>query len=306
VHVIAKTKHLFYVTTFALILVAFACAMLLSGCPSTRQTLKVQLPEDIPASWQAGITDDQKLPITSSLIDLIGEEQLLCRLIEEAMENNPRGELFSDADLPLIISPPVTTPAAVLLKRPDIQATLARAEAAVKLSSAADKALLPNLSLSGRIFKQSAHLNSLGSATGYWNILGSLFQPLFEGGRIISESRARHTEAEAALMELHEVVLNAVKEVEDAFGVERDLARQSQAFKLAAHESEKSSRYYEERYRQGLDTILSLLMSKEQEMSVRIRLDEVAARRLANRVDLALALGVGIEEPAMPVGDRTP
>jgi multidrug efflux system outer membrane protein len=218
----------------------------------------------------------------------------------------PRGELFSDADLPLIISPPVATPAAVLLKRPDIQAALARAEAAVKLSSAADKALLPNLSLSGRIFKQSAHLNSLRSATGYWNILGSLFQPLFEGGRIISESRARHTEAEAALMELHEVVLNAVKEAEDAFGVERDLARQSQALKLAAHESEKSSRYYEERYRQGLDTILSLLMSKEQEMSVRIRLSEVAARRLVNRVDLALALGVGIEEPAMPVGDRTP
>lgn len=76
-------------------------------------------------------------------------------------------------------------------------------------------------------------------------------------------------------MELHEVVLNALKEVEDAFGIERDLALRSRALKIAHHESEKSSRYYEERYRQGLVTIQSLLMAKEQEMSVRIQQNEV-------------------------------
>ena len=489
--IILKTKHLFYVIMFALVLVAFACTILLSGCASTKHKPRVRLPEDIPSAWQAGINDDQKFPITSSLIDLIGEEQLLRQLIDEAMENNPnlkatalrlkaagymtstqrsrllpqinaefskgrnnqginmdgvnvetdmqtttdshqlslgmsweldiwgrlaneyaaskqavfaqeceylhirdalaarviqawieqitirrslsiekervtvlqrieivlverykcglgnldelstaksrteiakadlsalnaslfqatrklevllgrypRGELFSDADLPVIIPPPVTTPATVLFNRPDIQAALARMESAVNLSNAADKAILPNLSLSGQVFKQAANLNSLGSATGYWSILGSLFQPLFEGGRIIGEARARRTEADAALMELHEAVLNALKEVEDAFGNERNLAAQSQALKIAAHESEKSSRYYEERYRQGLDTIQSLLSAREQEMSVRIRRNEVMAGRLANRVDLALALGVGLNnESAISVGDRTP
>ena len=484
--VVAKTKYLFYVITSVLLSIAFSGTILLSGCVLTKQTPKVRLPEDIPSTWKAGTNNDQKLSIASSLIDLIGEEQLLRQLIDEAMENNPnlkatalrlkasgyltsvsrsrllprinaeflkgrdnqgvnaetgkqtttdshrlslgmsweldiwgrlaneytaskqavlaqeceylhvrdalavrviqawieqitilrslaitkermtvlkrietvlmerykygignldelstaksrtkiakadlsalnaalfqttrklevllgrypRGELFSDAHLPMIISPPVTTPVTVLLNRPDIQAALARVEAAVNLSSAADKAMLPNLSLSGQIFKQAVHLNSLKSATGSWSILGSLFQPLFEGGRIISESRARRTEADAALMELHEVVLKALKEAGDAFGVERDLAVQSQALKIAAHESEKSSRYYEERYRQGLDTIQNLLMAKEQEMSVRIRLNEVVAGRLANRVDLAMALGVGLnDEPAMPTGDRTP
>jgi hypothetical protein len=48
-----------------------------------------------------------------------------------------------------------------------------------------------------------------------------------------SESQARRTEADAALMELHEVVLNVLKEVEDAFGIERDLAVQSRALKIA-------------------------------------------------------------------------
>jgi outer membrane protein TolC len=106
-----------------------------------------------------------------------------------------------------------------------------------------------------------------------------------------SESQARRTKADAALMELHEVVLNVLKEVEDAFGIERDLAVQSRALKIAPppHESEKSSRYYEEQYRQGLYTIQSLLAAKEQEMSVRIRQNEVVAKCLSNRVDLALA-----------------
>jgi hypothetical protein len=50
-YVIAKTKRLFCVTTFALIPVAFAF-----GLHSTRQTPRVRLPEDLPSSRQAGIT----------------------------------------------------------------------------------------------------------------------------------------------------------------------------------------------------------------------------------------------------------
>lgn len=215
------------------------------------------------------------------------------RKLEVLLGRNPRGELLAGRNLPVVALPPVAIPAAALLNRPDIQAALARVESARNRSRSAQKAILPDLRLSGQLFKEAAHLGDIGGSTAYWSILGSLFQPLFEGGRIINESKARRTEAEASLMELHQIVLLALKEVEDALDHERGLATQARALEAAVQESEKSSRFFEERYRQGLDTIQSLLIAKEQEMSVRIRLNEVLAERLSNRIDLALGLGIG-------------
>ena len=90
-----------------------------------------------------------------------------------------------------------------------------------------------------RSLTSPTRLGNLGGVATYWSILGSLFQPLFDGRRKINESRARRIEADASLMDLHEVVLRALKEVEDAFGLERDLAAQSQALAVAVRESEK-------------------------------------------------------------------
>lgn len=215
------------------------------------------------------------------------------RKLEVLLGRYPRGELLAGRNLPSVALPPVDVPAAALLNRPDIQAALARVESARSISRSARKAILPELRLSGQLFKEAVRLGDIGGSTTYWSILGSLFQPLFEGGRIINESRARRTEAKASLMELHKTVLQALKEVEDGFDREHGLAAQAHALEVAVQESKKSSRYFEERYRQGLDTIQSLLIAKEQEMSVRIRLNEVLAERLSNRIDLALGLGIG-------------
>lgn len=218
------------------------------------------------------------------------------RTLEVLVGRYPRGELLSSNTLPEVLPPPAGIPATVLVNRPDVQGGLAQLASARALSSAAKKARLPDLTLSGQIFKESTRLNHLSGASTYWNVLGSLFQPLFEGGRLMDASKARRTEADASLMELHHIILHALKEVEDAFDLEHDLAMQARALEIAVQESKKSSQYYTERYRQGLDTIQSLLIAKEQEISVRIRLSEVKANRLRNRINLALALGVGLED----------
>ena len=215
------------------------------------------------------------------------------RLLEVLLGRYPAGQLLSSEDLPSIAHPHVEIPAATLLKRPDIQIALSRVVSAEHLSCSAQKAMLPQLSLLGKLFKESASLNTIAGSAPYWGILGSLFQPLFEGGRIINESRARKAEAEAELTGLYEVVLQALKEVEDALSNERELEIQSHALRIAVRESEKSSRYHEERYRRGLGNIQNLLRAKEQELSARLRLDNVDAERLNNRIEMSLALGQG-------------
>ena len=154
---------------------------------------------------------------------------------------------------------------------------------------------MPNISLSGRVFREASCLDDLGGALSYWSVLGSVFQPIFEGGRIIKESEARQVEAKAAVYDLHRVVLQALNEVEEALTLEHSLAAQALALESAQIESAKSSAYYEQRYKQGLDTLQSFLLAKEQEMAVRHQLIEVRARRMENRVNLALASGCGLE-----------
>ena len=229
------------------------------------------------------------------------------RTLEILLGRYPKGEWLEVTDLPTVTTPIAPTPATALLNRPDIQAAVARAEMARYVAAAAQKALLPELRLSGILFKESAELGGVGGSSSYWNILGALFQPLFEGGRIINESQARRSEAKAALLELRQVVLQALKEAEDAFDLEHELAAQADALKAATRESEKSSRYFVKRYRQGLDNLQTLLIAKEQEMAVKVRHNGVIAGRLKNRVDLALALGMGLDnESVLAAGDTMP
>jgi NodT family efflux transporter outer membrane factor (OMF) lipoprotein len=215
------------------------------------------------------------------------------RQLEVLVGRPSKGDLLAGQMLPAVTPVSVDTPAAVMHHRPDVRAAMNRLIAARRLSQSADKAMLPQLTLTGELFRTSARIGDIGSTATCWGILGSLFQPLFEGGRILSEARAAEAETDAALMDLRSVVLRALKEVENALDLERELAVQIMALERAVRESATSSRYYADRYRQGLDTIQNLLLAKEQEMAVKIRLNEVAAQRLSNRIDLALALGIG-------------
>lgn len=227
------------------------------------------------------------------------ERLRVLRNLEILLGRYPRGELLPQNGLPQVDLAPVDVPASVLLKRPDVCAAIARYHEAQNSARSAAKALLPNLSLTGNIFKANARFSSLGSATHYWSVLGSLFQPLFEGGRIINASRAQHEQARAVLLDLHGVVLQALKEVEDLVDRERDVGQQIDALKIAVRESEKNSHYYDERYRQGIDSLQSLLNAREREMAVNLRLNEIIALRLRNRVDMAIALGAGLRDASI-------
>ncbi len=92
--------------------------------------------------------------------------------------------------------------------------------------------------------------------------------------------------------------------VEDSLDLDRELAVQSTALESAVRESKSSSDYFAERYRLGLDSIQNLLIAKEQEMLVKIRLNQVAFQRLSNRIDLALALGIGMNDQ-WAMGEKT-
>ncbi len=64
------------------------CVFSLPGCTAFHKPFPAKLPERIPETWTADVAVE-KLPITTSLFDLLGEQPVLRQLIDEALKNNP-------------------------------------------------------------------------------------------------------------------------------------------------------------------------------------------------------------------------
>ncbi len=112
---------------------------------------------------------------------------------------------------------PVGLPADLLRRRPDIrqaERTLAAATAQVGVATAD---LFPRFSLNGMFKLESISLESWGSWDSRTSAFGPAVRwPIFDGGRIRANIRVQNARQEQALARYERVVLNAIREVEDA------------------------------------------------------------------------------------------
>ncbi len=95
-------------------------------------------------------------------------------------------------------------------------------------------------------------------------------------------------------MAYQETLLNAVTEVENTLGQEQSLERQQQYLGEALGSASRSVANYQTKYRQGLVDILDLLSVQQQTFDLQSQLAQVTYNRLVNRIDLGLALGLGV------------
>ncbi len=206
----------------------------------------------------------------------------------------PRAEKFPSDTLPAICKAPVLPPGTTLKNRPDIQAALARIDADLLTALAAKKNRLPALRLVSEVSKTSFSSSNLDTASSLWSLAAGLTQPIFQGNRLKDEAQAKAAEADAAVYNLAQTVLRAMKEVEDTLNAEASLAFQETALATATLEAAKTTDYFLTRYRNGLDNIQTLLIAQEQEMNIKTSLTDIKAARMTNRIDMALALGMGV------------
>jgi NodT family efflux transporter outer membrane factor (OMF) lipoprotein len=219
------------------------------------------------------------------------------RQLEVLLGRYPEGKLSLKKEIPIIPALSPQTPVAVLLNRHDVKNGIANIKAKAYTSCSARKARLPEIKFSGQVFRDSAVLGSLGSSPTYRDFLGSLFQPIFSGGRLINQAEAKNNEYQAALMDLQETVLLAMKEVEDLIDSEQQFASQRELLESALKQSENSVSYYQDRYRQGLATFHELQTALEQKIDIQMKFNETKGQNMLNRIELMLALGAGVWNP---------
>lgn len=215
------------------------------------------------------------------------------RELEILLGRYPGNLLMPGTGYPQLEVPTLFQPGEVLAGRPDVQKAMEQVRASALKLSAAEKQYLPSFVLTGKLFSEKTSFSDLLSGAILWDMILSASQPVFDSGRIKSEVEAGKWEQKASVKELRSVVLKATGEVRQYWGVEQMLGKKEELLQAAGTEAGRSYDYFEKRYLEGLDPISNMLNAKEEQISIQSQINELQAARLSNRIDLALALGLG-------------
>lgn len=188
----------------------------------------------------------------------------------------------------------VGIPLQLLSNRPDVvraEMTLAAAYYSTNQSRAA---FYPSLNIGG----SAGWTNALGQGItnpGGWilSALGSLTQPIFQRGKLISNLRISKDEEQIALLNYKQTLLNAGQEVNDAL-----YAIESYGKNYAVHSSqcealEQTVKSNELLFRTNNATYLELLASRQDLLNSRLNLVSDKVCQLQSVVSLYKALGGG-------------
>lgn len=209
------------------------------------------------------------------------------------------------AAFPDVLNPLDMMPVQNLSGRPDLRQAFYNIEAEALRTDAAYKAMLPSFSVSASL-KDMAQTPSEALFTNpLWSALGSISAPLFQGGKLKANAEVAELTTEQTYWAYQETLLNAVNEVENAIGQESALAMQQRHLNDALTSATRSIDSYEEKYRQGLVDIFDLLTVQQQAYDAEAQLTNATYQRLLNRIDLGLALGLGVTpQPVEMKGEK--
>ncbi|HPF45706.1 MAG: efflux transporter outer membrane subunit [Alphaproteobacteria bacterium] len=242
---------------------------------------------------------DLRLSITSLEAAKATEKQretdhrLAMRRLELFAGRYPAANIDVSGEIPADLDDvPVGVPLDLLERRPDLQSAKARLFAAGYRAQVAEKALLPSISITARGSNTSEEFGDLLKFDNiFWNLVGGITQPIFQGGQLRYAAKAEQLNFEAQKQNYAQTLLRAFKEVEDALDYDRSLAARVEHIEIAAQNAVAAEEVALEQYSQGLITISTLLQSQRSSLTQQSQLLNIKKQRINNRISLYLSLG---------------
>ena len=205
-----------------------------------------------------------------------------------------------DTALPL----PTTLPADLLARRPDILAAEARVEAAAKGREIAHADFYPNINLTAFAGLQAVGLGRLFSSNSFTYGAGpAIHLPIFDAGRIRANYAGATADLDGAVEAYNGVVLDAVRQTEDAMTQVTSLESQRADQQAALDSATRSFALAQTRYRTGLSDQIVMLTAESTLLTAREQMATVIANSTIQRVTLLLSVGGGFTPP--PDSDDT-
>ena len=254
------------------------------------------------ARYNAGIVSELDLHLAK--FQLAGGERALrqdrssfeqaMRSLEVLLGRYPDAEMALADDLATVPPPiPAGIPAEILERRPDLVAAERQVAAAFYTIQVAQAARLPRLSLTGSSGTASSDLrDAINAPDPFWSLGAGLFAPLFAGGELKANVEAANAQQQAALHRYVQVVLGAFGEVENALANEEYLEQTEGFVRAAVLEAEGAVRQAGVQYRFGLIAYANVISIQDRNVAAQRQLIALRNSRLANRINLYLALGV--------------
>jgi len=251
---------------------------------------------------------NQQNALVASTLAQIPELQAQVRAMEHAvavlLAEQPEAitaELDRSAVIPNIPeSLPVGLPSDLLRRRPDVRVAERQLAAATAQIGVAAADRYPKFDLIAAASFTGSHLSNLLSGSNLGEAgLGSIMFPIFHGGQIEANIRAKKEEQKQAYYAYSKAVLGAVQDAEDA--LTRYTTEQQRLIELnrAVEASRSSSTIALQQYRAGLVTYVNVLTAQASELSSRDQQVQSRQAFAADLVSLYKALGGGWEE-ALP------
>ena len=253
--------------------------------------------------YEAGIATSLSLRTARSQVasarafEAQAQEGLLAasRRLQEIMGRYPDGTLSAEGELPRL-GPLAAAgaPADLLERRPDILAAEARLRAAGFRVHEARAAMLPRLTLTGSAGNSGAGLDDIDDSLNMVsNLVAGLTMPIFQGGALLSESRASVADRRAAAADYVRTTIAAWREVEAAISSDQSLAVRDEQFAIAAEEASAAQELAEREYSRGVATLFELIDAYTRRIDAERGLITARAARVSNRISYHVALGGG-------------
>lgn len=221
-------------------------------------------------------------------------ENRISLLLGKNPEGVERGIGFTAQTMPPEI--PAGLPSALLERRPDIrvaEANLISMNAQIGIAKAA---YFPQISLTGLLGGQSTQLSTLfNGPSKMWSFVPQVSQPVFMGGRLVSNVKLAKAQRDSALAQYEKAVKVSFGEVSDALIAHQRVreSRVQQEALVTALEDRKRLAYV--RYRGGVDTQLNALDADRDLFQAELTLSQIKLNELLSVVQLYKSLGGGWE-----------
>ena len=245
--------------------------------------LEVAQAETILKTAEAQLPDNelQRTRFQNALAVLTGKSPSLFNIQPDALNLLP----------PVI---PSGLPSELLERRPDVASAERLMAAANANIGVAVSAFYPTISLGGAAGWQSTNIAALVNApSALWSVGASLFQPLFEGGKLNAQLRAAKALYDESVANYRQTVLSAFADVENNLSAQKLLAQQYETEISALESAQKQFRIAYNQYRSGLVTYLNVSSAAATVLSLQTNVNRIQTERFVAAVALIKSIGGG-------------
>jgi multidrug efflux system outer membrane protein len=259
-----------------------------------RERFKAGTGTDLDVAQQESVLNNQKALVPPLRQTLAQNVNALATLVARP----PESVRITGGSLSRISSPRVTPglPSELLTQRPDIRRQEAQLASATANVGNARAQFFPSIQLTGQGGYQSSALASLFQPhAAFFNMVGSLTQPIFDGGRILGNFELTKARQDELLQTYRKTVVSAFADVDNALVSIRETSARERLLREVVASSRRAFELAEQQLRAGTADIVTVLNTQLTLFQAEDSLAQAQLARLLAIVSLYQALGGGWE-----------